>query len=48
MQAWASQAGEFGIVCNEYCGIGHHIMTGKIYVTEPKQAAAAGNVAEGR
>jgi cytochrome c oxidase subunit 2 len=28
------RAGEYGIVCNEYCGIGHHTMTGKIYVTE--------------
>lgn len=28
------QAGEYGVVCNEYCGIGHHTMTGKIYVTE--------------
>ncbi|MCP4040849.1 MAG: cytochrome c oxidase subunit II [Gammaproteobacteria bacterium] len=22
------------IVCNEYCGVGHHTMLGKIYVTE--------------
>jgi cytochrome c oxidase subunit 2 len=29
-----NQAGEFGIVCNEFCGIGHHTMIGKIYVTE--------------
>jgi len=28
------QAGEFGVVCNEFCGIGHHLMVGKIYVTE--------------
>ena len=28
------KAGEFGVVCNEYCGIGHHIMVGKIYVGE--------------
>jgi cytochrome c oxidase subunit 2 len=28
------QAGEFGVICNEYCGIGHHTMLGKIYVTE--------------
>lgn len=27
-------AGEFGVICNEYCGIGHHSMTGKIYVKE--------------
>ncbi|MBT4838904.1 MAG: cytochrome C oxidase subunit II [Methylococcales bacterium] len=26
--------GEFGVVCNEYCGIGHHTMVGKIYVKE--------------
>lgn len=26
--------GEFTIVCNEYCGIGHHTMLGKIYVKE--------------
>lgn len=25
-------AGEFSIVCNEFCGIGHHMMTGKIIV----------------
>ncbi len=27
-----TQSGEFGLVCNEYCGIGHHMMLGKIYV----------------
>ncbi len=26
------KAGEFTIVCNEYCGINHHNMVGKIYV----------------
>lgn len=26
------QTGEYGIICNEYCGIGHHNMTGRIYV----------------
>ena len=29
-----NQAGEFGVVCNEFCGIGHHTMIGKIYVVE--------------
>jgi len=29
-----TETGEFGIVCNEYCGIGHHTMTGRIRVTE--------------
>jgi cytochrome c oxidase subunit 2 len=27
-------AGDYGIVCNEFCGIGHHTMVGKIYVRE--------------
>ena len=26
--------GEFGIVCNEYCGLGHHAMSGRIIVTD--------------
>ena len=28
------QSGEFTVICNEYCGIGHHTMLGKIYVKE--------------
>ena len=28
------KAGEFGVVCNEYCGIGHSQMLGKIYVVD--------------
>ena len=28
------EAGEFSVVCNEYCGVGHHTMVGKIYVVE--------------
>jgi cytochrome c oxidase subunit 2 len=27
-------AGEFSIVCNEFCGIGHHLMTGRIIVED--------------
>jgi cytochrome c oxidase subunit 2 len=27
-------SGEFGVICNEYCGLGHHTMTGRIYVVE--------------
>ncbi len=26
------KSGEFSVICNEYCGIGHHQMIGKIYV----------------
>lgn len=29
-----TESGEFTIVCNEYCGLGHHAMVGKILVTE--------------
>ena len=29
-----NKTGEQSIICNEYCGIGHHRMIGKIYVTE--------------
>ena len=36
--------GTFGIICNEYCGLGHHTMTGKIYVTQ-KKVAEGGAVA---
>ena len=29
-----TESGEFQIVCNEYCGLPHHIMTSKIIVTD--------------
>jgi len=29
-----NKTGEFGVVCNEFCGIGHHEMLGKIYVVD--------------
>ncbi|RMH02091.1 MAG: cytochrome C oxidase subunit II [Chloroflexi bacterium] len=29
-----TQTGEFSIVCNEFCAIGHHLMVGKIIVTD--------------
>ncbi len=31
-----TQAGEFAIVCNEFCGIGHHNMLGRIHVVDRK------------
>ena len=31
-----NQAGQYGIVCNEYCGLGHHTMIGRIYVIDRK------------
>lgn len=29
-----TRSGEYTVVCNEFCGIGHHTMTGKIIVEE--------------
>lgn len=29
-----NRAGEYSILCNEYCGIGHHTMIGKLKVVE--------------
>lgn len=29
-----TQTGEFSIICNEFCGAGHHLMTGLIIVEE--------------
>ena len=41
-----TQSGQFGIICNEFCGIGHHTMVGR--VTEPKKAEAEPRLADGR
>lgn len=27
-----NNSGEFSVICNEYCGIGYHLMIGKIHV----------------
>jgi cytochrome c oxidase subunit 2 len=29
-----TESGKFSIICNEYCGIGHHTMAGRMYVTD--------------
>lgn len=31
-----TETGTFGVVCNEFCGIGHHAMLGRIYVVDAK------------
>ncbi len=31
------QVGEYGVVCNEFCGLGHHLMVGKIYVVDREE-----------
>lgn len=36
------RAGEYLIVCNEYCGLGHHNMFAHLIVEEPGQAGGAG------
>lgn len=28
------RVGEFPVVCNEFCGLGHHLMLGRVIVTE--------------
>jgi cytochrome c oxidase subunit 2 len=35
-----NQAGEFEIICNEFCGIGHHLMVGKVIVVPADGEAA--------
>jgi cytochrome c oxidase subunit 2 len=30
---------EYGIVCNEYCGAGHHVMEGKLHVVTEEEFA---------
>ena len=36
-----TEAGDFRVMCNEFCGIGHHLMLGRIIVTEGEGVAAA-------
>ena len=34
-------AGDFRIICNEFCGIGHHTMVGRVIVDDVADSAAA-------
>jgi cytochrome c oxidase subunit 2 len=34
-----TEAGDFRIICNEFCGIGHHVMVGRVIVTPPEGGA---------
>ena len=36
-----TEAGEFLIMCNEFCGINHHNMLGKVIVVDPAEARVA-------
>jgi len=35
-----TEAGDYRIICNEFCGVGHHLMVGKVVVTPSAQASA--------
>jgi cytochrome c oxidase subunit 2 len=35
-----SEPGEFGVVCNEFCGVGHHLMVGRIVVVPAASGGA--------
>jgi cytochrome c oxidase subunit 2 len=36
-----TEAGDFRIVCNEFCGIGHHLMIGRLIVVDEGTSGAA-------
>jgi cytochrome c oxidase subunit II len=36
------RAGDYRVICNEFCGIGHHLMIGKIEVVPAQTAALTG------
>ncbi len=36
-----TEAGDFRILCNEFCGIGHHMMLGRVIVTDEAGRVAA-------
>jgi cytochrome c oxidase subunit 2 len=42
-----SEAGEFSVVCNEFCGINHHNMVGKVIVVDTEVAEGAEVAEEG-
>ena len=37
---------EYGIVCNEYCGAGHHVMEGKLHVVSQSEFESNGGDGE--
>jgi cytochrome c oxidase subunit 2 len=37
-----TEVGDFRIICNEFCGIGHHLMLGKVEVIAATESASAG------
>ena len=39
-------AGDFRIICNEFCGIGHHLMVGRVIVEDPNAPGPPESVAQ--
>lgn len=37
-------SGDFRIICNEFCGIGHHVMVGRVIVDDAPVTASLGGV----
>ena len=42
------EPGEYLLICHEYCGLGHHLMSGKVIVEAPRAARASAHVFSGR
>jgi cytochrome c oxidase subunit 2 len=38
-------SGDFRIICNEFCGIGHHVMVGRVIVDDEAVARAGADPA---
>ncbi len=36
-----TEAGDFRIICNEFCGVGHHLMLGRVIVEDRESNLAA-------
>jgi cytochrome c oxidase subunit 2 len=36
-----NSSGDFRIICNEFCGIGHHAMVGRVIVEDAPTTASA-------
>jgi len=43
LQVTPTEAGDFRIICNEFCGIGHHTMVGRVIVVDASGAPLADN-----
>jgi cytochrome c oxidase subunit 2 len=35
-----TEAGDFRVVCNEFCGVGHHLMVGRVIVVDGSEGGA--------